>query len=135
MSAIPAALPDNGLVHLNSPYSVEETLDRIQSILTERGLKTFCVVDHSGEAETAGLAMRSTKLILFGSPKAGTPVMIASPTIAIDLPLKALVWQDVSGKIVVSFNSPEYLQRRHNVPAELIKNISAARTLLELALK
>jgi len=135
MSAIPTALPDNGLVHLNSPYSVEETLGRIQSVLTERGLIIFCLVDHSGEAEKAGLEMRPTKLILFGSPKAGTPVMIASPTIAIDLPLKALVWQDANGKVLVSFNSPEYLQRRHNVPSELIMTISAARTLLELALK
>ncbi|HKV25738.1 MAG TPA: DUF302 domain-containing protein [Candidatus Acidoferrum sp.] len=135
MSSIPGALLDNGLIHLNSSFSVEETLDRIQSVLTGRGLKIFCLIDHSGEAEKAGLEMRPTKLILFGSPMAGTPVMIASPTSAIDLPLKALVWQDANKKVFVSFNSPEYLQRRHNVPIELIKNISAAGALLELAVK
>ena len=130
-----APTPDNGMQHLSSPYSVPETLRRVESLLQEKGLAIFCRVDHSGEAEKAGLKMHPTQLILFGSPKAGTPVMVASPTIAIDLPLKALVWEDAGGKVWVSYNSPEYLQQRHNVPSELVKNISAAGALLELAVK
>jgi uncharacterized protein (DUF302 family) len=121
--------------HLSSPYSVPETLKRIEGVLQEKGLTIFCRVDHSDEAEKAGLKMPPTELILFGSPKGGTPVMVASPTIAIDLPLKALVWEDAGGKVWVSFNSPEYLQQRHNVPADLIQNISGAAMLLQLALK
>jgi len=135
MSSAPVALPDNGMVHFSSPYSVPESLKRIQSLLQERGLTIFCVVDHSGEAEKAGLKMHPTQLILFGSPKGGTPVMVASPTIAVDLPLKALVWQDAGGKVWVSYNSPEYLQKRHNVPADLVKNISAAGPLLQAAVQ
>jgi uncharacterized protein (DUF302 family) len=130
-----APTPDNGMQHLSSPYSVPETLRRIESLLQEKGLAIFCRVDHSGEAEKVGLKMHPTQLILFGSPKAGTPVMVASPTIAIDLPLKALVWEDAGGKVWVSYNSPEYLQQRHNVPSELVKNISAAGALLQLAVK
>jgi len=130
-----APTPDNGMQHLSSPYSVPETLRRVESLLQEKGLAIFCRVDHSGEAEKAGLKMHPTQLILFGSPKAGTQVMVASPTIAIDLPLKALVWEDAGGKVWVSYNSPEYLQQRHNVPSELVKNISAAGALLQLAVK
>ena len=130
-----AATPNNGMQHLSSPYSVPETLKRIESLLQEKGLTVFCRVDHSGEAEKVGLKMHPTQLILFGSPKAGTPVMVAAPTIAIDLPLKALVWEDAGGKVWVSFNSPEYLQQRHNVPVELVKNISGPGALLQLAVK
>jgi uncharacterized protein (DUF302 family) len=126
---------DNGMQHLSSPYSVPETLKRIESLLQEKGLTIFCRIDHSGEAEKVGLKMHATQLILFGSPKGGTPVMIASPTIAIDLPLKALVWEDAGGKVWVSHNSPEYLQQRHNVSGDLVKNISAAGPLLQLAVK
>lgn len=130
-----APTPDNGMQHLSSSYSFAETLKRVESTLQEKGLTIFCRVDHSGEAEKAGLRMHPTQLILFGSPKGGTPVMVASPTIAIDLPLKALIWEDAGGKVWVSWNSPEYLQQRHNVPADLIKNISGAGPLLSLALK
>jgi len=130
-----APTPDNGMQHLSSPYPVPETLRRIESLLQEKGLAIFCRVDHSGEAEKVGLKMHPTQLILFGSPKAGTPVMVASPTIAIDLPLKALVWEDADGKVWVSYNSPEYLQQRHSVPSELVKNISTAGALLQLAVK
>jgi uncharacterized protein (DUF302 family) len=131
----PASAPDNGMQHLSSPYSVSETLKRVEALLQEKGLTIFCRVDHSGEAEKVGLKMHPTQLILFGSPKGGTPVMVASPTIAIDLPLKALVWEDAGGRVWVSYNSPEYLQQRHNVPADLIKNISGAASLLQLAVK
>ena len=130
-----APTADNGMQHLSSPYSVPETLKRIEVVLQEKGLTIFCRVDHSGEAEKVGLKMHPTQLILFGSPKGGTPVMVAAPTIAIDLPLKALVWEDAGGKVWVSYNSPEYLQQRHNVPPDLIKNISGAGMLLQLALK
>ena len=127
--------PDNGMQHFGSPYSVPETLKRVESLLQEKGLTIFCRIDHSGEAEKAGLKMHPTQLILFGSPKGGTPVMVASPTIAIDLPLKALIWEDAGGKVWVSYNNSEYLQQRHNVPPDLIKNISGAGMLLQLALK
>ena len=133
--AFAAATPDNGMVYICSPYSATETLKRVESALHEQGLTIFCIVDHSGEAEKVGLKLRPTQLILFGSPKGGTPVMVASPTIAIDLPLKALIWEDAGGKVWVSHNSPEYLQQRHNVPADLVKNISAAGPLLQQALK
>jgi uncharacterized protein (DUF302 family) len=130
-----APTQNNGMQHLSSPYSVPETLKRVETLLQEKGLTIFCRVDHSGEAEKAGLKMQPTQLILFGSPKGGTPVMVASPTIAIDLPLKVLVWEDAGGKVWVSYNSPEYLQQRHNVPAALIKNIGGAGPLLQLAVK
>jgi uncharacterized protein (DUF302 family) len=130
-----ASLPDNGLVHLRSPYSVPETLKRLQSVLQAKNLDVFARVDHSGEAEKVGLKMRPTQLIVFGSPKAGTPLMVASPTLAIDLPLKALAWEDADGQVWLSYNSPEYLKRRHNVPDELVKNIAGVGALLEKAVE
>lgn len=129
------AARDNGMLHMSSPYSVPETLKRVESLLQERGLYIFCRIDHRGEAEKVGLKMHPTQLIIFGSPKGGTPVMVASPTIAIDLPLKALIWEDAGGNVWVSHNSPEHLQQRHNVPDDLVKNISAAGPLLQLAIK
>jgi uncharacterized protein (DUF302 family) len=93
------------------------------------------VVDHSGEAEKAGLKMPSTKLLIFGSPKAGTPLMLASPSVAIDLPLKILVSEDEQGKAWVSYNSPEYLGQRHGLPAELLQNIAVVETLAAKAVE
>ena len=130
-----ASLPDNGLIHLRSPYSVPETLKRLQSVLQAKNLDVFARVDHSGEAEKVGLKMRPTQLIVFGSPKAGTPLMVASPTLAIDLPLKALAWEDADGQVWLSYNSPEYLKQRHNVPDELAKNIAGVGALLEKAVE
>jgi uncharacterized protein (DUF302 family) len=130
-----ASLPDNGLVHLRSSYSVPETLKRLQSVLQAKNLDVFARVDHSGEAEKVGLKMRPTQLIVFGSPKAGTPLMVASPTLAIDLPLKALAWEDADGQVWLSYNSPEYLKQRHNVPDELVKNIAGVGALLEKAVE
>ena len=121
---------DNGMVHLNSRYSFPETLERLESSLVGHGLKVFCRIDHGGEAEKAGLSMRPAQVIVFGSPRAGTPLMVAAPTLAIDLPLKALVWEAEDGDVRVSYNSPEYLQRRHGVPAELMANLAGAGTLL-----
>jgi uncharacterized protein (DUF302 family) len=129
----PAA--ENGMIHLASPYSVPETLRRLESLLQARGLAIFARIDHSGEAEKAGLKMRPTQLLIFGSPKQGTPLMVASPTLAIDLPLKALAWEDASGKVWLSYNTPEYLKQRHNIPDELLKNISGVGALLQKALE
>ena len=129
------ALPDNGLIHLRSPYSVPETLKRLEALLTAKGLMVFGRVDHSGEAAKVGLTMRPTQLIIFGSPKAGTPLMVASPTLAIDLPLKALAWEDADGKVWLSSNSPEYLKTRHGIPDELVKNIAGAGGLMDAAVK
>ena len=129
----PAA--ENGMIHLTSPYSVPETLRRLEFLLQARGLAIFARVDHSGEAEKAGLKMRPTELLIFGSPKQGTPLMVASPTLAIDLPLKALAWEDASGKVWLSYNTPEYLKQRHNIPDDLLKNISGVGALLQKALE
>jgi uncharacterized protein (DUF302 family) len=124
-------LPENGLIHVSSPYSVAETVQRLESILRAKNLLIFARIDHSGEAAKVGLAMRPTQLIIFGSPKAGTPMMIASPTLAIDLPLKALVWEDAEEKVWLSYNDPIYLQRRHDISDELLKNISGIGMLVD----
>jgi uncharacterized protein (DUF302 family) len=124
-----------GLVELLSRYSVEETLQRLELALATRGLEVFARVDHSGEAEKVGMKMRPTKLLIFGSPKAGTPLMLASPTLAIDLPLKALVREDETGKVWLIYNSPEYLKARHGVPSELIHNLAGAGALMEKAVE
>jgi uncharacterized protein (DUF302 family) len=124
-------LPDNGMVHLSSPYSVAETIKRLESLLQVQGLTEFCRIDHSGEAEKAGLKMPPTQVIIFGSPKAGTPLMLATPSLAIDLPLKALIWEDGGGKVWVSYNTPEYLKQRHHIPDELVKNIAGIGPLLQ----
>ena len=125
----------NGLLQVASPYTVEETLRRLEAVLAERGVRVFALIDHSGEAEKIGMKMRPTKLVIFGNPKGGTPVMVAAPTLAIDLPLKALVWEDEGGKVWVSYNSPEYLQQRHSVPEELIKNIAVVGALVAKAVE
>jgi uncharacterized protein (DUF302 family) len=125
----------NGLVQVASKYGVEETVKRLESVLEERGVRVFSVIDHSGEAERIGMKMRPTKVVIFGNPKGGTPLMVASPSLAIDLPLKALVSEDESGKVWVCYNSPEYLQRRHGVPEELIKNIAVAGVLVAKAVE
>jgi uncharacterized protein (DUF302 family) len=124
-----------GLTQVASPYSVDETVRRLESIFSERGLQLFALVDHSGEAAKVGMKMPPTKLLIFGSPKGGTPVMLAVPTIAIDLPLKALVAEDDNGKVSVSYNSPEYLQQRHGLPDELVKNISGVGALVAKAVE
>jgi uncharacterized protein (DUF302 family) len=115
---------DKGIVRKASNHSVDETVANLKSILESKSVKLFAVVDHSGEAEKAGMKMPPTKLLIFGNPKGGTPLMLASPSVAIDLPLKILVAEDVSGKVWLSYNSPEYLKERHNLPAELLQNIA-----------
>ena len=126
---------DRGMIDVPSPYSVPETLARLESILKERGVTVFARVDHSGEAERVGLQMRPTQLLIFGSPKGGTPVMVAAPSAAIDLPLKALAWEDERGRVWLSYNAPEYLQQRHGFPADLLKNIAGASALIQKAVE
>lgn len=128
-------MQDAGLVRIASKTSVEETVKRLEAILAERGVRVFTVIDHSGEAEKAGMKMRPTKLVIFGNPKGGTPLMIAAPSLAIDLPLKALVAEDEKGEVWVTYNSPEYLQQRHGVPEDLIKNIAVVGPLVAKAVE
>jgi len=118
-----------GIVDRPSNHSVNETVERLKNILQAKGVTLFALVDHSGEAEKVGMKMRPTKLLIFGNPKSGTPAMLAAPSVAIDLPLKLLVWEDGSGKVWVSYNSPEYLKERHGLPEELLQNIGVAETL------
>jgi uncharacterized protein (DUF302 family) len=127
--------PDNGLVHLNSPYSVPETVERVVKLLGEKGLTLFARIDHSGGAAAVGLQMPPTELLIFGNAKSGTPLMLAAPTSAIDLPLKALAWQDAEGNVRLSFNSTEYLKNRHGLPNDLLKNIAGLPAILEAALR
>jgi len=119
----------NGIVDKVSHHSVEDTVEKLKGILLSKGVMLFAIVDHSGEAEKVGMKMRPTKLLIFGSPKAGTPLMQAAPSVAIDLPLKILVWEDEQSKVWVSFNSPAYLQQRHGIPPELLQNIAVVESL------
>jgi uncharacterized protein (DUF302 family) len=112
-----------------SNHSVNETVERLRSILQAKGVTLFALVDHSGEAEKVGMKMPPTKLLIFGSPKAGTPLMLAAPRSAIDLPLKILVWEDGEGKVWVSYNSLDYLKERHGLPEDVMQNIAALETL------
>lgn len=118
-----------GIVDTPSNYSVDQTVARLKRILEAKGVTLFALVDHSGEAAKAGMKMPSTKLLIFGSPTAGTPVMLAAPSSAIDLPLKILIREDDRGKVWTSYNSPAYLQERHGIPQELLKNIAVVETL------
>src|SRR5579872_95969 len=119
----------NGIIQKPSSHSVEQTVEKLKTILQSKGVMLFALVDHSGEAEKVGMKMPCTKLLIFGSPKAGTPLMLAAPSIAIDLPLKILVSQDQEGKVWVSYNSAEYLKNRYGLPAELLANISVVEML------
>ena len=128
-----AAAANKGIIDVPSRHSVEQTAEKLKNILQPKGVTQFAQVHHSGEAAKAAKKMPPTKLLIFGSPKAGTPLMLASPSIAIDLPLKILVWQDIQGKVWVSYNSPEYLKDRHGLPPELLANIAVVATLAEKA--
>lgn len=128
-----AVSTENGIVSVESIHSVDETIEKLKGILQAKGVTLFALVDHSGEAQKVGMAMPPTKLLIFGSPKAGTPLMQAAPSIAIDLPLKILVAQDKAGKVWISYNSPEYLAERHGLPEALLQNIAVVKTLAEKA--
>jgi uncharacterized protein (DUF302 family) len=120
---------NNGIVDIASNHSVDETVSRLKGILEAKGVTLFGLIDHSGEAEKVGMTMPPTKLLVFGNPKAGTPIMQAAPSAALDLPLKILVWEDSKRKVWISYNSPAYLQQRHGIPAELMQNIAVVETL------
>ncbi|HKT87379.1 MAG TPA: DUF302 domain-containing protein [Candidatus Sulfotelmatobacter sp.] len=128
-------MKENGLAQIASRYSVDETVRRLEAAFVEKGMKVFALIDHSGEAEKVGLKMRPTMVVIFGSPKGGTPLMVAAPSLAIDLPLKALVAEDETGIVSVTYNAPEYLQARHGVPAELIKNLAGAAAVIAKAVE
>ncbi|HEY4330191.1 MAG TPA: DUF302 domain-containing protein [Phycisphaerae bacterium] len=124
---------ENGLIKLQSNHSVNDTVSRLQKLLADKGITLFALVDHSGEAEKIGMKMPPTKLLIFGSPMAGTPLMLAAPSLAIDLPLKLLVSQDADGKVWISYNSPDYLRDRHHIPPELMSNIAVVSALAQKA--
>ena len=122
-------MANNGIVNQPSKHSVDDTLGKLQHSLEAKGIAVFALVDHSGEAAKVGMKMRPTKLLIFGNPKGGTPLMLAAPGIAIDLPLKILIWQDDQEKVWVSYNTPEYLVERHGLPPQLTQNIGFIETL------
>jgi uncharacterized protein (DUF302 family) len=124
---------NSGLINVPSNHSVDETVAKLKGILQSKGITLFALIDHSGEAAKAGLQMHPTKLLIFGNPKGGTPVMLAAPGSAIDLPLKILIWEDGRGRAWVTYNSPAYLQKRHNIPAELLPNLSVIEALAKSA--
>src|SRR5271169_4129557 len=127
-----AVQKEKGIVKIPSHHSVDETVDKLKTILKSKGVKLFALVDHSGEAEKAGLKMPPTKLLIFGNPKGGTPLMLAAPSAAIDLPLKILVAEDSQGKVWIFYNSSEYLKARHDLPQNLLPNIAVVETLAEI---
>jgi uncharacterized protein (DUF302 family)/uncharacterized membrane protein YidH (DUF202 family) len=135
MSAISPALSGSGITRLASQHSVAETVAKLEAMLKAKNVKLFTIIDHSGEAERAGLKMPNTKLLIFGNPKAGTPLMMAAPSTALDLPLKILVAEDAAGKVWVSYNSPKYLQERHQLPEDLLPNIGVIAALAGEAAK
>jgi uncharacterized protein (DUF302 family) len=122
-----------GLRILPTHRSVADTLSRLETLARARGLTVFARIDFSGDAARSGLTLRPTGLVLLGNPKAGTPLMVANPTVAIDLPLKVLAWEDADGRAWVAYNEPGYLQTRHRFPPELEKNIAALGTLATAA--
>ena len=126
---LPGSAAEEGIVSIPSNHTVDETVDRLKQILQSKGVTLFALIDHSGEAEKVGMKMPPTKLLIFGNPKGGTPLMLAAPSIAIDLPLKILVWQNAQRKVWLSYNSPEYLKDRHGLPQDLLQNIAVVETL------
>lgn len=127
------ARSEQGMVHVPSRHSVSKTIARLNALVKSHGLTLFAHIDFTGDAAKVGLRMRQTQLLIFGNPKAGTPVMIATPSIALDLPLKALAWEDAQGKVWLSYNTPEYLKQRHGLPDDLLKNIGGVGSLIERA--
>jgi uncharacterized protein (DUF302 family) len=124
---------NNGIIHVLSRRSVAETIAALEDTVCSHGLNVAARIDHGGDAAKAGLKMPPAQLLIFGNPQSGTPLMLASPTAAIDLPLKALAWQDEQGRVWLSYNSPSYIQQRHQVPHELLKNIAGIKSICEEA--
>lgn len=125
---------NNGIISLPSPFSVTETIDRLVAILQTKGINIFARIDQKAEAEKVGLTMPPTQLLLFGNPKAGTPLMVAEPTIALDLPLKVLAWESANGEVWLSYNDTDYLKQRFSLADELVKNIAVIPSLVEQTL-
>ncbi len=125
----------NGIISQPSPYSVTETINRLEAVLQVKGIAIFARIDQQAEAEKVGLSLRPTQLLLFGNPKAGTPLMVAEPTIALDLPLKVLAWEAADGKVWLSYNDPTYLKQRFSLSDELVKNIAVIAPLIARALR
>jgi uncharacterized protein (DUF302 family) len=123
-----------GIASIPSPYSVEVTISKLKAVIESKGLTLFAHIDHGAGAAQAGLEMRPAHVLIFGQAKAGTPLMVASPLVALDLPLKALIWEDGEKKVWVSYNTPDYLIQRHRLPADLSKNIAGVEGLIKLAL-
>ena len=126
-------LPENGMVHLRSIHTAAETITRLEALVLAHSMPVLARIDHSGDAAKVGIEMPPSQLLIFGNPMAGTPAMVAAPTLALDLPLKALVWEEFGGRVWLSFNSPSYLKQRHNVPDDLIANIAGAHKIFEEA--
>jgi len=124
---------DSGIITRPSRHSVAQTVETLTAVLRAKGVTLFALVDHTGEAAKVGMTMPPTKLLIFGNPKAGTPLMLAAPSVAIDLPLKILVWEDGQGRVWLSYNSPAYLQERHGVPEALMANVAVVETLAHAA--
>ena len=125
--------PNHGVIDVRSHRSVPQSIDRLQSLAATAGLLIFARIDFSGDAQRAGVSMRPMQMLLFGNPKAGTPLLVAAPRVGLDLPLKALAWEDVDDAVWLSCNAPEYLEARHGFPHELLANIAAVRALVEKA--
>lgn len=125
---------DKGIKTLAAPHGVDATLDRLQSVAQSHGMTVFARIDFSKDAAAVGLKLQPTQLLILGNPTGGTPLMAATPRLALDLPLKVLAWQDDSNRCWVSFNTPEYLQQRHGFPAALMGNIAGLSKLVEAAL-
>lgn len=121
--------PSSGLVSIPSRHSVDDTVARLTALLAEKGIKLFALIDHSGEAAAVGLAMPPTKVAIFGNPKAGTPLMLAAPSIALDLPLNLLIAEDDHGRVHLTYNTPVFLRDRHHLSADLIANLTVLETL------
>lgn len=123
--------PGSGVITLPGEHSVDEIVTRLRKLLQTKAVKIFTVVDHSGEARKAGLSMPNTKLVIFGNPRAGTPLMLSAPTIALDLPLKILIWEDALGKASVSYNDPEFLRQRHDLSPDLMQTLAVVASLAD----
>lgn len=125
----------DGLKRFRTAGSVNQVVDRLTTLMKSKNVTLFCVIDHSGEAQKVGIEMPDTKLLIFGNPASGTPLMLAAPSVAIDLPLKILVSEDSGGTVLISYNTPKYLMQRHGVPAEFLRNISAIDTLAKVVVE
>ena len=131
MNASP--VESSGVTRIRSQHGVAETADRLVALLTERGLRVFARIDFAADAKAAGLSLPPEQLVIFGNPKSGTPLLAAAPTVGLDLPLKALIWEDADGGSWLAYNEPHYIVARHGVPPELVRNIEGAAALVTQA--